>query len=397
MTEDAPASEKSGGIARPARTDLLRYVEEPRALVPGHAVRLLHCGREAFPAWLEAIERAQKRISMEMYIFNADRTGRTFGDALVRAARRGVEVRLLYDFVGGRDAPASFFADLRLGGVHVIAYHKYRWGRPRFWTLWRRNHRKTLVCDGIVAHTGGVNIADEWAAPPEGGDWADAAIEVRGPAVALLEANFLRTWNRRARKSARLDAATLSRPAAAGDVPLAVISNTELLDRFSIRRAALHAIRESRERLYLANPYFVPDPGILRALRQAARRGVDVRILVPERSDVRILDLASRATFRRLLRDGVRIFQSERVVHTKALLVDDGFLSIGSYNLDHRSLAYNLEVVVNVVDRPTGARFRAMFEKDLGGAIEISAEDWANRPLVLRLLQRLAYRLRLWL
>lgn len=385
-------------LAPQVSTAVARYVEEPRHLVGGNAVRLLRNGREVFPVWLEAIERARLRISMEMYIFNDDRIGQQFADALCRAARRGVTVRLLYDYIGCRFASPEFFARMRRAGVHTIVYHAYRTWRPRFWVLFRRNHRKTLICDGQVAFTGGLNIADEWVPEEEGGGgWHDAVVEVRGPAVPLLEGTFLRTWNKRSKRKFRLEPDTLVRPAPAGDTALAVVANTELLDRFAIRRWALHAIRESRERVYLANPYFVPDRGFLRGLRQAASRGVDVRLLVPARSDTRTLDFAARATFTGLLRAGVRIFQHRAVVHTKALLVDRDFVSLGSYNLDHRSLAYNLEMVVNTLDPTYNAQVARMFQDDMESGQEITRDEFARRSLLSRLLERIAYSLRHWL
>ena len=394
------ADATAGGVgdASSGRALAVYPVEDPRALVGGHAVRLLRNGSETFPAWLAAIESARSRISLEMYIFSDDGIGRRFAAALGRAAKRGVEVRLLYDYAGCRDTPARFFQQMRAEGVHVVAYHKYRLWRPRLWSLWRRNHRKSLICDGTVAFTGGVNISDEWVAAAEGGgDWHDAVVEVHGPAVATIEAKFLHTWNRRARKRMRLAPAALVAPPPAGDVSLAVVSNSELRDRFVIRRAALYAIRESRRRVLLANPYFVPDPGFLRAMAAAVARGVDVRLLVPLASDSRILDLAARAVFGPLLAAGVRIFRSHHVIHTKALAVDDGFVSIGSYNLDHRSLAYNLEMVVNAVDPRLTADTAAMLEADMAACVELTRATFAARSLLERLLERLAYSLRRWL
>lgn len=399
MAEPESAQSPRGGelVARPP-ADLVHYIEEPRSLIGGNSVRLLRNGAQVFPAWLEAIDRARQRISMEMYIFADDKIGERFGDALCRAARRGVTVRLLYDFIGCRYTSPTFFQRLRRAGVHTIVYHAYRFWRPRFWTLFRRNHRKTLVCDGELAFTGGLNIADEWLPREEGGGgWLDSVVAVRGPAVPVLEAGFLRVWNRRARRRARLDPRGLSAPAAAGDTRLAVVANTELLDRFAIRRAALHALRESRIRAYLANPYFVPDRGFLRALCQAAKRGVDVRLLVPARSDHATLDYAARATFPNLLRAGVRIFQHRNVVHSKALLVDEDFVSLGSYNLDHWSLAYNLEVVVNTLDRPFNQATAQMLLEDMATGEEIDLPALEDQPLITRILQRLAYKLRLWL
>lgn len=375
----------------------LRYVEEPESLLCNNAVRLLRNGDVAFPAWLQAIDQARFRISMEMYIFNDDAIGRQFADALTRAARRGVEVRLLYDSIGCRHASSSFFEGMRAEGVWAIPYHPYRFWRPRFWTLLRRNHRKTLVCDGQVAFTGGLNISRCWCAASEGGGgWHDAAMEVRGPAVAGIEAVFLRTWNWRAKRRWRLARNRLVRPAPVGPVPLAVIANGELVDRFSIRRAALHAIRAAVSRIYVASPYFVPDPGFLRSLANAAARGIDVRLLVPRTSDTQTVDLASRATYGRLLPAGVRIFQHHPVVHTKALLVDADFVSLGSYNIDHRSLVYNLEMVVNALDRDHNREVAAMLEEDMAAAREIRWEEFRRRSLLTRLLERLAYAFRHW-
>jgi cardiolipin synthase len=375
-----------------------RYIEDPQTLLNGQAVKLLRNGVETFPAWLAAIDHAQVRISIEMYIFSDDAIGQKFSEALARAAQRGVVVRLLYDFVGCRGTPASFFQRMRGFGVHVVAYHKYRFWRPRLWSLIRRNHRKTLVCDGRIGFTGGLNIANDWVSLADGGgDWHDAVIQIEGPAVTVVEGTFLRTWNRRAPKRLRLDPARLPRPAPAGDVSLSVVSNTELRDRFAIRRAALHAIRECQGRLYLANPYFVPDRGILSALQRAARRGADVRLLLPMSSDSMVLDLAARAVFAPLLAASVRIFRSRSVIHTKILEVDGIFVSIGSYNFDHRSLAYNLEMVVNVIDADYAASVVAMLDGDMGASEELTPERFARRSWFGRLLERLAYSLRQWL
>jgi cardiolipin synthase len=382
-------------IGLPAQA--LRYIEEPETLLCNNTVRLLRNGSEAFPAWLEAIAGACSRVSLEMYIFNDDKIGRRFAEALSQAARRGVEVRLLYDSVGCRHAGPGFFESMREAGVWAVPYHPYRFWRPHFWTLLRRNHRKTLVCDGKVAFTGGINISDMWLSEREGGaGWHDAAVEVRGPAVATIETVFLRTWNWRAKRRLRLKASRLARPFPAGPVPIAVIANREVLDRFAIRRAALHAIRASLSRVFLASPYFVPDPGFLRSLAHAAKRGIDVRILVPKHSDTQSVDLASQATFSRLLPAGVRIFQHHPVVHTKALLVDDGFVSLGSYNIDHRSLVYNLELVVNALDREYNTEVAAMLKADMAASQEIHWESFRRRSLLSRVLERLAYAFRRW-
>jgi cardiolipin synthase len=287
---------------------------------------------------------------------------------------------------------------MRQAGVYTLAYHPYRFWRPRFWTLVRRNHRKTLVCDGQVAFVGGINVADDWLPASEGGgDWHDVAVEVKGPAVQLIELAFLRTWNWRTKRRLRLKHRRLHRPGPAGEVALAVIANGEIVDRFAIRRSALHAIRASLERVYLVSPYFMPDVGFMNGLARAAARGVDVRVLVPVASDSALVDLASRATFARLLKAGIRLFERSPMVHGKALLVDRDFVSIGSYNFDHRSLTYNLELVVNCLDRDCNQALAVMFEEDMATGREIRWEDLQRRSWFTRLMERLAYSLRHWL
>ena len=394
-----PVLHSSLASAPAAGTDsALAYIEDLDDLTAGNAVRLLRNGEEAFPAWLDAIDAASTRISMEMYIFDDDRIGRRFADALCCAARRGVSVRLLYDFIGCRHASPEFFANMRRAGVYTITYHPYRLWRPRFWTLIRRNHRKTLVCDGQVAFVGGINVADAWMpGSDDRAGWHDVAVEVKGPAVQAIERTFLRTWNWRAKRRFRFKRSRVHRPAPAGEVALAVIANRELVDRFSIRRAALHAIRASRERAYLVSPYFMPDVGFINGLARAVARGVDVRVLVPVASDSLVADLASRASFARLLRAGIRLFQHNPVAHSKALLVDREFVSIGSYNFDHRSLVYNLELVVNALDRKCNEALAATLEEDMAAGTEIRWEDFRRRPLLERILERLAYGLRHWL
>jgi cardiolipin synthase len=183
----------------------------------------------------------------------------------------------------------------------------------------------------------------------------------------------------------------------AGTTKLAVVTNSERGARFGIRRSILHALRASRHRIWLANPYFVPDRGFSLELERACARGTDVRVLVPSSSDSNILDAAAHATFPRLLGAGVRIWRSPAVIHTKAIAVDDVFVSLGSYNLDHRSLAYNLEIVVNVIEEDFNRQVAEMLASEMSSSIEVTRQALAEEPLLARIGDRLAYGLRRWL
>lgn len=372
------------------------YVTDPSMRSAGNRVRAQRDGAQAFPAWLEAIEQARERISIEMYIFASDGIGQRFADALARAAARGVTVRLLYDFIGCRDTDPAMFQRLRAAGVQTIVYHRVHGWRPRFWKLFRRNHRKTLVVDGRRGFTGGLNISDAWVAPEQGGKgWLDLAVEIQGPAVAALERPFAATWNRRSRKRHRLHG--IVPPPPAGDSEVAIIANTELRERFTIRRSVLHAIRLARARVWVANAYFIPDRGILRALRRSARAGLDVRVLLSHRTDSRVVDHAVRAHLGPLLHDGVRVFLHPRFVHSKVMLTDDRFVSVGTYNLDHRSLSYNLELVANTLSPELNTETARILAEDMAAADEIAPARFARRPPWQRLLEWLAYLLRRWL
>jgi cardiolipin synthase len=389
------------------------FVEDRRQLIAGNRVRLLRDGAQIFPAWLEAIEAARAQISLEMYIFADDGIGRRVAEALCRAAERGVAVRVLYDDVGCRLTPRAFFEAMRARGVMTIAYHRNRRFVPRVWKMFRRNHRKNLVVDHHTGFVGGLNISNAWVPSIEGGDdWRDAVVEVRGPGAWALEAAFAETWNPRARRGARLpvgpgpapsalavpaEGTTVAGTTTAGTTKLAVVTNSERGARFAIRRSILHALRASRHRIWLANPYFVPDRGFSLELERAAERGIDVRVLVPARSDSNILDAAAHATFPRLLGAGVRIWRSPAVIHTKAIAVDDVFVSLGSYNLDHRSLAYNLEIVVNVIEEDFNRRVAEMLASEMFFSSEVTRQALAEEPLLARIGDRLAYGLRRWL
>jgi len=354
--------------------------------VPGNKLALFFRGRELYPAMAAAIEGAKHTVHLETYIFDGAITGRTFAELLAEKARQGVRVRLIYDSVGSIDLDPTLVTRMRNAGVQTLEYHPVAPWRPR-WAWNKRDHRKVLVCDGRVGFVGGINISDENApADVGGGDWRDAHVSVEGPAAYDLDRLFRAVWFKQTGRWFESVGDPTARP---GRSEVRIAANSEFLKRFVIREAYLNALRAARERVYIANAYFIPGWRIRRALAHAARRGVDVRVLVPGTSDSRSVWYAMRAKYDYLLARGVRVYEWQGpMLHAKAVAVDERWCSVGTFNLDHRSLMFNLEVNLNVLDRPLARALTEQFERGLAGSREITLGAWRRRSLPERLLER---------
>ncbi|NOK05675.1 MULTISPECIES: cardiolipin synthase ClsB [Myxococcus] len=363
------------------------YLPRRHGVVQGNACQLLRDGAEAYPAMLEAIRGARRYVRLETYMFVSDAVGELFGEALAEAAERGVHVKVLYDAVGSWTSRRSFFSGLRARGVDIRAFKPFSLSRGLRHLL-RRDHRKILVVDGEVAFTGGVNISAHWAPAESGAAWRDDVLRIEGPAVHELERCFSATWrmmfqgrfHRLTRRLERLH----NPPPRHGAVGLAVLSS-----RRSIHRAYLHAIRRARRSVLVAAAYFIPDRRMVMALREAARRGVEVHLLLNARSDHPILEFMARAFYERLLGAGVRIFEWQRgVLHAKTAVVDGVWGTIGSFNLERLSLAFNHEVNAVFADRRLGQQLEDSFRTDCGDCREVTLAEFRRRPLWQKLLER---------
>jgi cardiolipin synthase len=376
------------------------YCLTPHRITQGNVVELLRDGVEAFPAMLEAIEGAKTFASLETYIFQPDQIGTRFRDALAAASRRGVEVRVIYDAIGSFDTDDTFWAPLSRAGGYTLPFHPLRAWRRRGWPahLNKRNHRKLLVVDGSIAFCGGINIHDEELPQDQGGaSWRDTHVRIRGPLVRNLHRLFLRTWNYEKGPGPQ-GLHLLPWPDQQGTVQASAVGTQALKKRRSIHRAYLHAIKQANRFIYLSNPYFIPGRGVRRALANAARRGVDIRVIVPARGDIAAVQFASRKLYGRLMARGVRIFEwPEHVMHAKCGVIDGLWSTVGSFNLDHRSLLHNLELNVMIYGPEFGAQMVAMFEQDLKQCAEVDRHSWDFRPMVDRALETFFYFFRYWL
>jgi cardiolipin synthase len=443
--------ESEGGAA--AVADAERVVpatiadDSPSALAsPSHSISLLRDGREAYPAWLEAIAAARSEILLEMYWFGSDATGARFAKALAERARAGVVVYVLYDGIGSLGVDPAQWDMLRAAGARVIEFHPVYPLAERFALakVQQRDHRKILVVDASVAFTGGINICDENLPREEGGrGWRDDAVRVTGEAVLELRALFFDSWLRvgvppaqagavvgwrvrraltaaaceqcdasednnafaktmdsamdlvriatsRRRRKTRARAAARERAAQSErDARLRprIIGHDSWGATRTIRNLYVRKIESAQRVILIANSYFAPDLPVRRALIGAALRGVEVRVMVPRDSDVKAVAWAGRALYAGLMRAGVHVHEwTESMLHSKTAVID-GWATVGSYNLDYRSLRYNLEVNAASEDPTFVAQVESALRADLAKSVQVQPDAWAKRPWWQRLLE----------
>lgn len=338
--------------------------------IEGNALRLEFEGSVAFDAWIEAILAAERFVHFENYILRDDRIGRHFREVLIQKAREGVEVRVLYDWVGCWATPARFWRPFREAGVQVRAFNRPSLRDP--FGILQRDHRKLVVVDGVVAFVGGFCVGVEWAGDVEDrcAPWRDTGIEVRGPAAAAAARTFERIWAEigpPVPEHARADATTVP---PAGSTPVWVIEGEPWRSR--VYRATQLAATSARERLWITDPYFVAPRPVSEALAAAAHDGVDVRILVPGHNNWPIVGSLSRGGYRFLLEAGVRIFEWQGpMIHSKSAVADGVWSRVGSSNLNAASLLGNWEIDVAVLDAELAAQLEGLFLADLTSSVEI--------------------------
>ncbi len=356
----------------------------------GNRATLYRYGSEFFPALLEAIPLAKSSVCLEFYTVCDDETGRSVADALLAAAARGVRVYLLYDYIGCFDTPAAFFKKLVKGGVNCAPFNPPPFSRGIAW-FDKRDHRKVAIIDGWRAFTGGINIANVYSGlGKKMTKWRDVGIRIEGEAVLELLRLFQETWREESGTPPKLYP-TVQSAEVVGDAKVMIINGGPHHKRSFIRSAFRVAIAGASESVTIASPYFIPGPRVLRSLLRAAGRGVQVRLLLPHKSDVPLVRLVSRSYYGQLLDSGVEIFELDSaVLHAKVLLIDESWAMVGSANMDQRSFHRNYELNVVVDSRDFGAQVAEMLEKDLKGARRIALLEHERRGWPVRFLERLA-------
>jgi cardiolipin synthase len=363
-------------------------------LIAGNKVTLLFDGPATMREMMAAARAATTTINLETYIFDQDPVGIQFADLLIEKQRQGVTVNVMYDAVGTLGTPQAFFDRMKQAGITLLAFNPVNPGaRTGKWELNNRDHRKLMVVDGKVAFTGGINISATYAnsslfrskRPPGKVDgksvgWRDTHIKIEGPAVATLQWAFINNWvNQEAGELPERD--YFPKLAPAGDKMVRVLATAP--DRTSeIYKSLLVAINEAKKSIHITSAYFVPDQNTIDALCDAAKRGVDVKLVLPGVSDHGMVFHAGRGFYDQLLGSGVRIYQLQiAILHAKTAVIDGAWSTIGSANIDYRSFLHNYELNVIVIDPAFGRDMESAFNEDLRDSKEVTLEQWHDRPI----------------
>ncbi|WP_395858069.1 phosphatidylserine/phosphatidylglycerophosphate/cardiolipin synthase family protein [Arachnia propionica] len=336
-------------------------------------------GEDLYRDMLAAIDGAQQVIHFETFIWKGDEVGEQFKAALGRAAARGVQVHVVWDGFANLVVPRSFFR--MPDGVHALRHPSF----PKPWAprTWGRNHRKLLVVDGGTGFIGGYNIGRLYAT-----QWRDTHARIIGPGAAELENAFIDFWNQNARRHHLpvLDNQTPRRWFS----PLRVHRNQPRIQVYPIRNMYLEGIDRAVDRIWLTHAYLIPDDDLVGALKTAVKRGVDVRIIVPAKSNHAVADWLSRGFYADLLASGIRLFLYQgAMVHSKTAVIDGTWSTIGTANLDRLSLWGNYEVNLEITDEEVAQHMERVFLVDAGNTVELTAEDWHRRPVVKKFAEAL--------
>lgn len=373
-------------------------------LMVGNKVVLLQDGPATFQLMFTAIRNAKDHINMETYIIEDDEVGNRFADALIEKQAQGVQVSFIYDSVGAMNAPKAFFKRLTDAGIKVLEFNPINpLTAKKGWDVNQRDHRKLLIVDGQTAFLGGINISSVYSGgsfstrsrqrPGGGSPWRDTHMQVDGPVVGEFQKLFLATWEKQMGETHAPRKYFPQLENKGKEVVRAIGSSPD--EPYSLIYATLiSAIGSAETTVLLTNAYFVPDPQLLAALKAAVERGVDVKIILPSKTDSWLVFHAGRSYYAELLGAGVKIYERhDALLHSKTALIDGVWSTIGSTNLDWRSFLHNEEVNAVILGQEFGAQMQAMFEKDLASSNPITLEQWERRSIGDRLKETVA---RIW-
>ncbi|PQO44734.1 cardiolipin synthase [Blastopirellula marina] len=349
-----------------------------------NSIRLLINGQATFDAIFAAIDKAEKYVLVQFYIMRDDDLGRALQQRLIERAKAGVHVSVLYDEIGSYGLSRKYVHAFREAGIEIVPFHTTK-GRGNRFQLNFRNHRKVVVVDGQTAFVGGHNVGDEYMGrDPKFGPWRDTHVELRGPAVQAVQRSFLEDWNWATHEL--LPVEWVPKPAEDDNQQVLVLPSGPADEFERCTLFFVQSINMAERRIWIASPYFVPDPPVIAALQLAAIRGCDVRIMLPERPDHILVYLSAFSFIAEAAPKGVRFFRYEPgFLHQKVVLIDDDFAAVGTANLDNRSFHLNFEIMIAAADRKFAADVAKMLEEDFTHCREAHADELAQQSYLFRL------------
>ncbi len=355
-----------------------------------NSVQLLINGRATFESIIEGIDSAVSYILFQFYIVHDDEIGRKIKEHLIKKSKEGVEIYFLYDEIGSLDLPDSYKEDLQKAGIEIRSFHTQKGPGNRF-QLNFRNHRKIVVVDGKTAWIGGHNVGDEYLGrDPKFGNWRDTHMKITGPAAIAVQVSFVEDWHWSTGKTLP-NIVWKPTPSVEGNANILIVPSGPADELETATLMFLHTINSAKERIWIATPYFVPDDAILAALQLAGLRGVDVRILVPDKADNLLVNLSFYTYLDDASRTGVRFFRyTDGFLHEKVMLIDHDAATVGTANFDNRSFRLNFEITGLVSDPAFAAQIEAMFMDDFARSREMTKSDIDNHSFWFRLATRLA-------
>ncbi|MDZ4786504.1 MAG: cardiolipin synthase [bacterium] len=356
--------------------------------VSSNSIRLLIDGDEIFASIFEAIRRAENYVLIQFFIVRDDRIGKELRDCLIERAKAGVKIHFIYDEIGSKDLSHAYLQSLREFGIEIFPFET-RQGWNNFFQFNFRNHRKILVVDGKVAFVGGLNVGDEYLRrEKEFGEWRDTHVEIMGPALISIQSIFFSDWLWATGKQTTIDWKNAKK---AGSVEILSIASGPADERETCALFFSEAIRVAKERIWISSPYFVPDEAVIRELQLAALRGVDVRLILPKKSDHFLVGLASLFYLCEISSFGVKVFQYYKgFLHQKVLLIDQNLAAVGTANLDNRSFRLNFEIMILASDQKFNSQVAEMLERDMTNCAQLKNMEFGEFPLWQRLSAKFA-------
>ena len=373
--------QESFKVSEEKQHQLIRFFQRVNLALPfeGNSMKIFQDGSSMLQALLATINSAKHHIHVEFYIFEDDAVGCLVKDALIEKAREGVEIRVLYDDVGCWKVPHRFYDEMREAGIEVRGFLKVRF--PRFTSKVNyRNHRKLVVVDGRIGFVGGMNLAERYLKGVPWGIWKDIMMQVEGKAVYGLQMAFLTDWYA-TDHSLITSSSYFPQMEDKGTSLMQVVTSDPVGEWKDIMQGLLIAITSAQKYVYIQSPYLLPTEPILLALKTAAAAGVDVRIMIPEKSDSRMVHWGTMSYLQELMEAGIKIYMYQKgFLHSKLIVCDDCLSSVGSTNMDFRSFEHNFEINAFMYDKTSALMLKDIFLSDQKDAKLLHLKEWRMRP-----------------